>query len=92
MQYCSNGLALNMADYLECCFPLREDQKPTVIIKCGKIVGKLRETQNGRDFIAFTSIPYAEPPQGKKMKDFIILESEYLSFLFEFIENKYVFD
>ena len=70
MQYCSNGWALNMADYLSCCFPLREDQKPTVIIKCGKIVGKLRETQNGRDFIAFTSIPYAEPPQGKQMKDF----------------------
>ena len=54
-----------MTDYLACCFPLSEDQKPTVIIKCGKIVGKLRESPNGTDFIAFTSIPYAEPPQGK---------------------------
>ena len=45
---------------------IREDQKPTVIIKCGKIVGKIKETQNElEDFIAFTSIPYAEPPIGK---------------------------
>ena len=57
-----------MTDYLACCFPLSEDQKPTVIIKCGKIVGKLRESPNGTDFIAFTSIPYAEPPQGKNLK------------------------
>ena len=47
-------------------FDIREDQKPTVIIKCGKIVGKIKETQNElEDFIAFTSIPYAEPPIGK---------------------------
>ena len=53
----------SIREYFSCCFPLREDQKPTVIIKCGKIVGKLRESQGG-DFIAFTSIPFAEPPIG----------------------------
>ena len=38
---------------------------PLVTISCGKLTGKLRETSNGVDYIAFTSIPYAEPPIGK---------------------------
>ena len=54
-----------MEDYFMCCIPLREDQKPTVIIKCGKLVGQLRETDQGVDYVSFTSIPYAEPPVGE---------------------------
>lgn len=54
-----------MEEFLACCFPLRDDQKPTVLIKCGKLMGRLREKEDGTDYVAFTSIPYAEPPLGK---------------------------
>ena len=54
-----------MVDYITNCFSLREDQKPSVIIKCGKLTGKQKETCKGQEYIAFTSIPYAEPPLGK---------------------------
>ena len=54
-----------MEDFFSCCFGLRDDQKPTVIIKCGKMVGQLRETKEGSEYVAFTCIPYAEPPIGE---------------------------
>ena len=43
---------------------LKDDQKPTVMINQGKLVGKLCETKKGTEFVAFTGIPYAEPPLG----------------------------
>ena len=50
---------------LICCLQLREDQKPIVTIPSGRLTGRLRETSKGVDYIAFTCIPYAEPPIGK---------------------------
>lgn len=52
-----------MEDIL-CCFPMREDQKPRVTIATGKMVGQLKETSKGTDYVAFTSIPFAQPPLG----------------------------
>jgi carboxylesterase type B len=52
-------------DELLCCFAVRDDQKPTVRISSGKMVGQGKETTKGADFVAFTGIPYAEPPLGK---------------------------
>ena len=54
-----------MAEFIQCCIPMREDQKPIITIPNGKITGQLRETCKNVDYIAFTSIPYAEPPIGK---------------------------
>ena len=53
-----------MEDLLNC-IRLKDDQKPTVYLNQGKIVGKLCETSNGTEFVSFTRIPYAEPPIGK---------------------------
>ena len=50
---------------LICCLQLREDQKPIVTTPSGRLTGRLRETSKGVDYIAFTCIPYAEPPIGK---------------------------
>ena len=55
-----------MAEFIQCCMPMREDQKPIITISTGKITGQLRETSKNNDYISFTSIPYAEPPIGKK--------------------------
>ena len=54
-----------MAEFIQCCMPMREDQKPIITISTGKITGQLRETSKNIDYISFTSIPYAEPPIGK---------------------------
>ena len=52
-----------MEDLL-CCMGLKDDQKPTVMINQGKIIGKLCETKLGNEYVSFTGIPYAEPPVG----------------------------
>ena len=57
-----------MAEFIQCCMPMREDQKPIITISTGKITGQLRETSKNIDYISFTSIPYAEPPIGKIKK------------------------
>ena len=66
-----------MVDFLTNCFVLREDQKPSVIIKCGKLTGRQKETKKGREYISFTSVPYAEPPIGKYRNTSIKATSYY---------------
>lgn len=42
-----------------------EDDRPEANIKQGHIKGIYQKTKNGREFSAFMSIPYAEPPIGE---------------------------
>lgn len=44
---------------------LSESQYPEVKIEDGVVRGTYRETWNGRKFLSFTGMPYAEPPTGK---------------------------
>lgn len=40
--------------------------KPIVTIPLGKIEGYQTKTVNGREYIAFEGIPYAQPPTGQR--------------------------
>ncbi|GJQ87337.1 Est-6 [Trypoxylus dichotomus] len=41
-----------------------DDTRPLVTIENGPILGDFRQSHNGRTYIAFEGIPYAEPPVG----------------------------
>ena len=68
---------------LICCLQLREDQKPIVTTPSGRLTGRLRETSKGVDYIAFTCIPYAEPPIGKC--NFFIFFCSFFPTIFDMI-------
>ena len=70
-----------MAEFIQCCMPMREDQKPIITISTGKITGQLRETSKNIDYISFTSIPYAEPPIGIIKKTNFLKEKQICNYL-----------
>ena len=41
------------------------EERPLLKIEQGELLGEVWQSQNGRPFNAFISIPYAEPPIGK---------------------------
>lgn len=56
----------NMNYIMDCVYGGSESSSPKATLSLGKIIGRVRETAKGNEFVSFTRIPYAQPPVGKQ--------------------------
>lgn len=47
------------------CFGVYYDDEPVVNTKYGFLQGRYARSNNGRKYLSFTKIPYAQPPEGE---------------------------
>ena len=54
-------------DYLmDCIYGSSDSNSPKVTLTLGRLVGKARQSSNGKEFISFTRVPYGKPPTGER--------------------------